>query len=146
VVTTVLTRAVARMLLAPVLVVSVAVLVKGYVDPGDGFAAGVIAALGILVQYTAFGRTAVEGSLPVRRAPQLAIAGLLVAVLVTVVPWVLGRAPLEHLPAPGSEPVHVGSLELVTAFAFDVGVFGLVVGTAVGTIHAIAVTMQERDA
>lgn len=144
--TTVLTRAVARMLLAPVLVVSVAVLVKGYVDPGDGFAAGVIAALGILVQYTAFGREAVEGSLPVRRAPQLAIAGLLVAVLVTVVPWAFGATPLEHLPAPGDEPIHIGSLELITAFAFDVGVFGLVVGTAVGTIHAIAVTVEERDA
>ncbi len=143
---TVLTRAVARMLLGPVLVVSAAVLVKGYVDPGDGFAAGVIAALGILVQYTAFGREAVEGSLPVRRAPQLAIAGLLVAVLVTVVPWAFGAAPLEHLPAPGDEPIHVGTLELITAFAFDVGVFGLVVGTAVGTIHAIAVTVEERDA
>jgi multisubunit Na+/H+ antiporter MnhB subunit len=144
VVTTVLTRAVARLLLAPVLVVSGAVLVKGYADVGDGFAAGVVAALGLLLQYAAFGRGAVERALPVRRAPQLAIAGLLVAVLVAVVPWALGAAPLEHAPAPGAEPVHVGTLELVTAFLFDVGVFLLVVGAVVGTIHAIAVTGEER--
>ena len=60
VVTTVLTRMVARLLLAPVLVVAAAVLVKGYADVGDGFAAGVIAALGVLLQYLAFGRAAVR--------------------------------------------------------------------------------------
>jgi multicomponent Na+:H+ antiporter subunit B len=40
VVTTVLTRAVSRLLLAPVLMVAAAVLIKGYADVGDGFAAG----------------------------------------------------------------------------------------------------------
>ena len=84
--TTALTRMVARLLLAPVLVVAVAVLVKGYADVGDGFAAGVIAALGVLLQYLAFGRAAVERALPVRRAAQLAIGGLLAALAVVFVP------------------------------------------------------------
>ena len=44
------TRVVARMLLAPILVVALAILVKGFVDVGDGFSAGVVAALGILLQ------------------------------------------------------------------------------------------------
>ena len=69
------TRAVARLLLAPVLMVAAAVLVTGYVDVGDGFAAGVVAALGVLVQYLAFGRAAVERALPVRRAAHLAVGG-----------------------------------------------------------------------
>jgi multisubunit Na+/H+ antiporter MnhB subunit len=60
VVTTVLTRMVARLLLVPVLMVTTAILIKGYVDVGDGFAAGVIAALGVLLQYLAFGRAAVR--------------------------------------------------------------------------------------
>jgi len=143
-VTTALTRMVARLLLGPVLVVAVAVLVKGYADVGDGFAAGVIAALGVLLQYLAFGRAAVERALPVRRAAQLAIGGLLVALAVAFVPVLAGGAPLQHGPAPGGKVVHLGSLELLTAVAFDVGVFALVLGMAVATIDLIAGTPTER--
>jgi multisubunit Na+/H+ antiporter MnhB subunit len=140
VVTTVLTR----MLLGPVLVVAVAVLIKGYADVGDGFAAGVIAALGVLLQYLAFGRAAVERALPVRRAAQLAIGGLLVALAVVFVPVLAGGAPLQHAPAPGGKVVHLGSLELLTAVAFDVGVFALVLGLAVAFIQLIVGTPVEE--
>ena len=94
--TTVLTRMVARLLLAPVLMVAAAILIKGYVDVGDGFAAGVIAALGILLQYLAFGRAAVRRALPVRHAAKLAVAGLLLALAVAFVPVLAGGAPLQH--------------------------------------------------
>ena len=142
--TTVLTRMVARLLLGPVLVVAVAVLIKGYADVGDGFAAGVIAALGVLLQYLAFGRAAVERALPVRRAAQLAIGGLLVALAVVFVPVLAGGAPLQHAPAPGGKVVHLGSLELLTAVAFDVGVFALVLGLAVAFIQLIVGTLVEE--
>jgi multicomponent Na+:H+ antiporter subunit B len=143
-VTTVLTRMVARLLLVPVLMVAAAFLVKGYADVGDGFGAGVIAALGVLLQYLAFGRAAVERVLPVRHAPKLAMGGLLVALAVAFVPVLGGRAPLEHAPAPGAGVIHLGSLELLTAVAFDVGVFALVLGMVVATIHLIASTVEER--
>ena len=141
--TTVLTRMVARLLLVPVLMVAAAVLIKGYVDAGDGFAAGVIAALGILLQYLAFGRAAVRDALPVRHAAKLAVAGLLLALAVAFVPVLAGGAPLQHAPAPGAAVVHLGTLELLTAVAFDVGVFALVLGMAVATIDLIAGTPTE---
>jgi multisubunit Na+/H+ antiporter MnhB subunit len=144
VVTTVLTRAVARLLLAPVLMVAAAILVKGYADVGDGFAAGVVAALGVLLQYLAFGRAAVERTLPVRRAAQLAVGGLLLAVAVAFLPALAGGAPLQHAPAPGAEVVKLGSLELIGAVAFDVGVFALVLGMAVATIGLIAGARDEE--
>jgi multisubunit Na+/H+ antiporter MnhB subunit len=143
-VTTVLTRMVARLLLAPVLMVAAAILIKGYVDVGDGFAAGVIAALGILLQYLAFGRAAVQQALPVRHAAKLAAAGLLLSLGVAFVPVLAGGAPLQHAPAPGTKVVHLGSLELLTAVAFDVGVFALVLGMAVATIDLITGTPNER--
>jgi multisubunit Na+/H+ antiporter MnhB subunit len=143
-VTTVLTRMVARLLLVPVLMVAAAILIKGYVDVGDGFAAGVIAALGILLQYLAFGRAAVQQALPVRHAAKLAVAGLLLSLAVAFVPVLAGEAPLQHAPAPGAAVVHLGSLELLTAVAFDVGVFALVLGMAVATIDLIAGTPNER--
>jgi len=134
---------VARALLAPVLVVAVAILVKGYAGVGDGFAAGLAAALGVLLQYVAFGREEVVAALPIRWAPALALAGLAVAVLVLAVPLALGGAPLEHWPPPGEEVVRIGSLELVTAVLFDVGVFGLVLGAAVAIIDVLAAPGEE---
>ena len=142
--TTVLTRMVARLLLVPVLMVAAAILIKGYVDVGDGFAAGVIAALGILLQYLAFGRAAVQQALPVRHAAKLAVAGLLLSLMVAFVPVLAGKAPLQHAPAPGAEVIHLGSLELLTAVLFDVGVFALVLGMAVATIDLITGTSTER--
>jgi multicomponent Na+:H+ antiporter subunit B len=143
--TTVLTRAVARLLLAPVLVVAAAILVKGYADVGDGFGAGVVAALGVLLQYLAFGRAVVERALPVRRAAQLAVGGLLLALAVAFLPALLGGAPLQHAPAPGAHVVKLGSVELIGAVAFDVGVFALVLGMAVATIGLIAGTPDEEE-
>lgn len=143
--TSVLTRMVARGLLAPTLVVATAILVKGYSDVGDGFAAGVVAALGILLQFLAFGRDEVAAALPIDRAPAVALAGLAVAVAVLTIPMLLGGAPLEHWPPPGEAPIHIGSLELISAVGFDVGVFLLVLGSAVTIIDAVAAS-AEGDA
>jgi len=135
---------VSRALLAPTLMVAVAVLVKGYADVGDGFAAGTIAALGVLLQYVALGREHVVAALPVARAPALAMAGLAVGVAVLAVPVLAGGAPLEHWPPSGDDPVYVGSVELISAFAFDVGVFALVLGAAVTIIDAVAARPVEE--
>jgi multisubunit Na+/H+ antiporter MnhB subunit len=143
--TTVLTRAVARLMLAPVVMVALAILVKGYVDVGDGFAAGIVAALGVLLQYLAFGRHAVERALPVRHAPHLAAAGLLIALGVAFVPALFGDAPLQHVPPPGADVVTIGSLELITAVLFDVGVFALVVGVCVAVIGLLAAEAAEEQ-
>ena len=141
--TTVLTRLVARMMLAPILVIALAILVKGYVDVGDGFAAGVVVGLGVLLQAVAFGRDAVGTALPLHRALQVAVAGLGLAVAVAVVPVLLGGALLEHAPGPGDEVVHVGTLELITAVAFDVGVFLLVAGAIIAIADSLAFEQRE---
>ena len=142
--TTDLTRTVARILLAPTFAVAAAVLVKGYADVGDGFSAGVIAALGVLLQYVALGRREAERLLPVRRAPALAMAGLLLAIGVAFAPVLRGDEPFTHYPRAGTEPVHVGTLELITAVAFDVGVFLLVFGAALGAIRYAAEAGEGR--
>lgn len=141
--TSVLTQLVARGLLAPALVVAAAILVKGYSDVGDGFAAAIVAALGILLQFLAFGREQVAAVLPIERAAVVALCGLALAVTVFAAPLVLGGAPLEHWPAPSQAPIHIGSLELITAVAFDIGVFLLVLGSAVAIIDALAASTKE---
>lgn len=136
-------RWVARLALAPSLVVALALLAKGYADVGDGFTAGAVAALGVLLQYVAYGSAYVERRLPVRHAVPVAVAGLLVALAVSFQPVLRGEPILTHSPPPGTEAVHVGTLDLVTAVLFDVGVFLLVLG-AVGTIIGSLVDPDEE--
>jgi multicomponent Na+:H+ antiporter subunit B len=141
--TSVLTRAVARLMLAPTLVIAVAVLVKGYADVGDGFSAGVIAAVALLLQYLAFGREATDRALRLQVLGPAAFAGLLAALLLAAWPLLRGDPVFTQLPAPGVSPTKLGTLELITAVAFDVAVFVLVLGAVVGTIRAVAMAGEE---
>jgi multisubunit Na+/H+ antiporter MnhB subunit len=137
-VTTILTQTVARILAAPTFAVAAAMLVKGYADVGDGFAAGVVAALGVLFVFAAFGAREAHRVLPVRRAFTVAMAGLLLALAVGFAPLVAGEPPFTHYPPPEAPVVHVGTLELITAVAFDLGVFALVLGVVVGALDYAA--------
>lgn len=135
---TAMTQHVARLLLLPIFMIALAVVVKGYADTGDGFAAGVIAALGVLLQYLAFGHEAAERMRIVRYAPLGALLGLFLALLLAFVPVLFGEPVLTHLPRVGEHAVHFGTLEFITPALFDVGVLLVVYGFAVGAIGAIA--------
>ncbi|MBA2754070.1 MAG: MnhB domain-containing protein [Chloroflexia bacterium] len=137
-VTTVLTQTVARLLLVPIFMVALAILVKGYADVGDGFSAGVVAALGVLLQDVAFGYRAIGRLTIVRLAPYGALAGALIALGVTFVPVLTGEPLLRHRPGAGEPVAHLGALELITPVLFDIGVFLVVFGFAVGVIGMIA--------
>ncbi len=143
--TTELTKLTARLMFAPILAIAIAVLVKGYDSVGDGFSAGVIAALGLLLQYLALGREEAERLLPMRFVPALAFVGLLAALAVAAIPLLRGDPILTHVPAPGAEVTVLGTLEIITAVAFDAAIFLLVVGAAVGIIHTIAKASEEES-
>lgn len=136
---TIAVRAVARLLLAPSLVVAVAIMVKGYSDVGDGFSAGVIVALAVALQYVAYGARRAEAELPVLRlAPFVAGGGLLLALAVGFLPALGGKPIFTHWPPPGVHPIRIGTLEFLTAVVFDIGVFLLVVGVLVVLVHQLA--------
>jgi multisubunit Na+/H+ antiporter MnhB subunit len=136
---------IAPRLLGPALMVALALIVKGYTDVGDGFSAGVIVALAIALRYIALGRERAERSLPILRyAPAIATAGLLAALAVGVFPVVVGDPPFTHLPPPGEPVVKIGTLELITAVAFDVGLFLLVTGVLVTLLHQLADLVEQE--
>jgi multisubunit Na+/H+ antiporter MnhB subunit len=137
---------VAPRLLGPAVMVAAAIIVKGYTDVGDGFSAGVIVALAISLRYVAFGTDGAERSLPVlRHAPVIAAGGLLLALAVGFLPVAAGDPPFTHRPSPGAHVVKIGTLELITAMAFDVGVFLLVCGMLVTLVHHLARLVEEAD-
>lgn len=141
---TIMTTVIARLLLLPTFMIAAAILVKGYTEVGDGFGAGVIATLGILLQYTALGREEARRLPPVRFAPVIGLVGLVIALLVAFVPVLRGQTIMTHSPAPGSSVIHRGTIELLTAVAFDIGVFLLVFGFSVGAIDLIAQAHDEE--
>ncbi len=144
-VTSVLTQTVAKVLLLPTFVAAFAILVKGYAQPGDGFSAGVVASLGVLLQYLVLGRREAERLVTLRNAPIIAGAGLILSLSVAVVPVLLGEPVLTHYPRPGSSVVYLGTLELITPVLFDLGIFLLVFGFVVGTMNAFARTISEEQ-
>lgn len=135
---TVMTRVFVRLLLLPSWMIAFAILIKGYGDTGDGFSAGVVAALGVLLQYLVFGVETMDRMAVVRNARWCAATGLLLALTVTFSPLLWGDTILTHSPGVGDSPIHLGSVELITAFAFDIGIFLLVLGFCIGAIDMIA--------
>ena len=143
--TSLLTRVVPKLLLLPTLVAAFAILVKGYTQPGDGFSAGVVAGLGVVLQYLAFGREKAERLPLVRHAGSGAFVGLLLALLVAFAPVLMGDPVLTHYPPPGAKVLHLGTLEALTAVLFDVGVFLLVFGFVVGTVGMISRSVADEE-
>jgi multisubunit Na+/H+ antiporter MnhB subunit len=142
----VVVEVVAPRLLGPAVMVAAAVLVKGYGDVGDGFSAAVIVALAIALRYIALGSERAERGLPIlRHAPVIAACGLLMALAVGFAPVAVGEPPFTHAPAAGAGVVKIGRLELITAVAFDVGVFLLVCGALVTVVHLLARLVEEAD-
>lgn len=139
-------QVVAPRLLGPALMVAAAIIVKGYADVGDGFSAGVIVALAIALRYIALGVSGAERSMPVLAyAPVVAVGGLLLALAVGFMGLAFGDPPFTHHPSPGNAVVHVGTLELVTAVAFDLGIFLLVAGAVVTLVHQLARLTGEGE-
>lgn len=140
-----ITRFGAHVLFLPIQMIALAVLIKGYVDIGDGFSAGVIASLGIILQAVAFGPAEFDRLPLTRYAPLATFCGLLIALSTAFLPVLLGKPILYHYPPAGEHVVHFGSLEIITAVAFDVGVFLVVVGFSVGSLAAVAREITRRQ-
>jgi multicomponent Na+:H+ antiporter subunit B len=137
---------VSRLLLLPSCVVGVAVWLKGYVEAGDAFGAGVLAALAVLLQYVASGREHARRLPLVRHAPALAGVGLLLLLGVAFVPLLGAHAPVTHFPVANARVVHLGTLELHTAVVFDGGIFLVVMGFIVTAIDGLLAQRPSEDA
>ena len=141
----VLLRVVAWVLLGPAVMVAAGLITKGYVEVGDGFAAGVIVALAVSLSYITRGAGAAEAGLPIlRHAPKVAVAGLALALAGGFFPLLAGNPPFSHEPPPGRPVITFGTLELITPVVFDAGIFLLVVGLVVTLLHQLTPDPRPR--
>jgi multicomponent K+:H+ antiporter subunit A len=126
-----------RLLFPAILMLAVYLLMRGHNLPGGGFVAGITLAIGVILQYMAGGTRWAEDRLRIRPLRWLA-SGLLLAAATGAGAWLFARPFLtSHTPV-------VAGVHVPSAFAFDLGVFALVVG-ATGLI-LIALAHQSTRA
>ena len=137
---------IAPRLLGPAVMLAAALIAKGYADVGEGFGAGVVVALAVGLRYVALGRARADRSLAIaRRANLVAAAGLLIALGSGFFGLAFGEPPFTHQPPPGAPVARIGTLELTTALAFDLGVFLLVLGGLVMLFRHLSDLLPDGD-
>jgi len=159
--TTVIARTVARVVVPIILVVALALLFRGHNLPGGGFIAGVLTCTAFALVYIIYGRESLRtlvgasaagdgvlAGLPGTYARLFAV-GLAIATGGGVAAMALGYPFLSQavlylsdVPAVGAvtKLPGIGTLELASAFVFDVGVYLVVVG---GLLTIISVVGSE---
>jgi len=126
---------VSRLLLPFVVLVAIFLLLRGHNEPGGGFIAGLVLAIGLILQYVANGQRWTEERLPRDFSPWVG-SGLLIAGLTGLASWLFGSPFLTstydypHLPWFGPVP-------LASASVFDLGVFLTVVGATMMMLAAL---------
>lgn len=125
-----------RLLLPVIAVVAVYFFMRGHNLPGGGFIAGLIFAVGLIIQYMLAGTAWVEARLKLQPHRWISI-GLGLAALAGIGAWVVGYPFLTTHTAHITLPL-LGELHLPSAFVFDLGVFAVVVGTTMLILIALA--------
>ena len=125
-----------RAMFGPIVVLALYFLWRGHDLPGGGFVAGIVFAIGLILQYMAGGTRFVEDRLVVRPVLTMGL-GLALSGATGAGAWFFGHPFLT------SHVVHVdlppfGELHLPSAMLFDVGVFLLVVGATTLILVALA--------
>lgn len=128
-------RTVAQKMTPVLLLLSVVLLVRGHDAPGGGFVGGLMAASALILYLLGYDVDTVRRLVRVEPVRLLAV-GLLVALGSGVPAMLRGRPFLTGLwtQTPSPWGTHV---ELGTPLLFDVGVYLLVVGAALGFVFAL---------
>jgi len=127
---------IARLLFPVIGLVSLFLLLRGHDLPGGGFAAGLTAAIALILQYMIGGTQWIEDRLRIQPLRWIGF-GLLIAAVTGVGAWFFGYPYLTSYFTHAELPV-VGSVPLASALVFDIGVFALVVGATALILIALA--------
>ena len=124
-------------LLLPIIALAAAYyFMRGHNLPGGGFVAGLTFSIAIIVQYMLAGTTWVESRLQLRPYRWIAL-GLLLAGIAGLGSLAFGFPFLTSHTAHVDLPL-LGEIHLPSAFVFDLGVFGAVVGSTMLVLVALA--------
>ena len=131
-----------RLLFPSMMVLAAYFFFAGHNAPGGGFAGGLVAALAIALRYLAGGREEFEVAFPID-ANRVLGTGLLLSAGTALIPMFFGKTPLTshywEIPVPW-----IGDVTVVSALAFDAGVFLIVIGLVLHIIESLG-SQLDRD-
>ncbi|GAA0330595.1 MULTISPECIES: Na(+)/H(+) antiporter subunit B [Oceanobacillus] len=128
-----------RLIILIVLSFSIYLLLAGHNSPGGGFIGGLMTASAILILYLSFGLNSIKKVIRFDYIKIIGI-GLLFASVTGVVSMVFGFPYLKQFFDYFRLPI-LGEVELTTALPFDLGVYFVVLASAL----AIILTIAEDD-
>ncbi|WP_374705407.1 Na(+)/H(+) antiporter subunit B [Oceanobacillus sp. J11TS1] len=126
----------ARLIIVIVLSFSIYLLLAGHNGPGGGFIGGLMTASGILILYLSFNFKTIQAVIRFDYVKVIGI-GLLFASLTGVASMLFGFPFLKHFFDYFTIPI-LGEVELTTAMLFDLGVYFVVLASALKIILTIA--------
>ncbi|NNM74456.1 monovalent cation/H+ antiporter subunit A [Enterovirga aerilata] len=127
---------IARLLFPIIALVALYLLVRGHDLPGGGFAAGLTASIGLLLQYMTSGTQITEARVQVHPLRWMGL-GLLLGAGTGLGAWLVARPFMTTYFGYAELPL-VGKVPVASALLFDIGVFMLVVGATVLMLIALA--------
>ncbi|MNI25168.1 Na(+)/H(+) antiporter subunit A [compost metagenome] len=125
-----------RLLLPVALVVSFYLFMRGHNQPGGGFVAGLVMSVAFILQYMVAGTQWVEAQMSLRPLRWMG-TGLMIATATGLGAMLVGYPFLTTHTWHFSLPL-LGDIHLASALFFDVGVYGVVVGSTLLILTALA--------
>jgi len=126
-----------RLIFPFILIVAAFLLLRGHDLPGGGFSAGMVVAIGVLLQYIIGGAEWTEDRLRFLRPVAWIGTGLLLATGTGLAAMFFGKPFLTTYFAYAELPL-IGKVPTASALIFDIGVFALVVGATLLMLVALA--------
>ena len=139
----ILLEVVVRLLFHALILVSVYLLLVGHNAVGGGFAGGLVAGLALVARYLAGGRLELGAAAPFDAGRTLGL-GLALAAGAAAVPLVLGVAPLTSTWFT-LDLGPIGSLDVVSATVFDIGVYLVVIGLVLDVLRSLGAELDREQ-
>jgi multicomponent Na+:H+ antiporter subunit A len=133
-----------RMIFPLIMVLSAYFFFAGHNTPGGGFAGGLTAGLALVLRYLAGGRYELGETLPLDAGKILGV-GLGLSAGTAVTSLLLGAPALSSAVLQFDIPV-LGSVKLVTALFFDLGVYLVVVGLVLDVLRSLGAQVDVNMA
>jgi multicomponent Na+:H+ antiporter subunit A len=131
-----------RLVFHVMIALSLYLLFAGHNQPGGGFAGGLTLGLALLVRYLAGGRYELDQAAPVSAGAVLG-AGLAVSALSALAPLAFGGSVLQSAVLDVTLPIW-GEVHLVSALAFDIGVYLIVTGLALDVVRSLGAGIDKH--
>ncbi|PAW32010.1 Na+/H+ antiporter subunit A [Micrococcus luteus] len=135
---------VTRFMFPIMMLLSVYLLLAGHNTPGGGFAGGLLAGLALTLRFLAGGRYELQEASVIPAGPMIGL-GLAIATLTGIAPLFFGGQILQSYVVEFTDlPLFGDALKLVSATAFDIGVYLVVVGLVIDVLRSLGGEVDRR--